>query len=133
MSLVRTNCSPPIDSSAAESLARAAQVTTNTPIMAMQHDFSRSMIAPLHRYATYGCASLQSIGRDRSRQFQGADRSDRRSVGCRLRLPSTIDPVSSFSRFSIASFEFHRSSQLEPEPCFAPCLAIKSLVSLNVY
>jgi len=36
--------------------------------MAMEHDFSRFMIAPLHRHATYACASLQSIGRYRPRQ-----------------------------------------------------------------
>ncbi|HTF79995.1 MAG TPA: hypothetical protein VK620_37755, partial [Bradyrhizobium sp.] len=60
--------------------ARAAQVTTNMPIMAMEHDFSRSMIAPLHRYATYACASLQSIGRYRSHHFSKRARAMFRTV-----------------------------------------------------
>src|SRR6266581_3401248 len=50
---------------------------------------------------------------------------DRRSVGCRLRLPSTIDPVSSFSRFSIASFEFHRSFQIETRAMFRTVFGYK--------
>src|SRR4030081_435538 len=67
MSSVRTNCSPPIDSSAAVSLARAVQVAAMAPTtMAMQRNFTRPITAPLRLSVIFG----RRDGADRRVHFQ---------------------------------------------------------------
>src|SRR5437667_6521577 len=72
MSLVRTNCSPPIESSAAESLARTAQVAASMapPTRTKYPNFSRSMAVPLHRDETYVRVDVESTGRHGSRRCE---------------------------------------------------------------